>query len=96
MHLLHSLVLVEVHLQCYLYPTYIDTKASHLADSLSHNNVRLFLSKILSDNAHPAVVSTLLLGLLLDLQADWTSPIWCHYFRNIIFSGWFSAIDPEN
>ena len=58
---------VEVHLQCYLYPTYIDTKANHLADSLPHNNVRLFLSKILSDNA---VVSTLLLGLLLDLQAD--------------------------
>ena len=49
MHLLHSLVFVEVHLQCYLYPTYIDTKASHLADSLSHNNVRLFLSKVLSD-----------------------------------------------
>ena len=96
MHLLHSLVFVEVHLQCYLYPTYIDMKASHLADSLSHNNVRLFLSKILSDNAHPAVVSTLLLDLLLDLQADWTSPIWCHYFRNIIFSGWLSAIDPEN
>ena len=86
MHLLHSIVFVEVHLLCYLHPTYIDTKASHLADSLSHNNVHLFLSKILSDNAHPAVVSTLLLDLLLDLQADWTSPIWCHYFRNIIFS----------
>ena len=89
MHLLHSLVFVEVHLQCYLYPTYVDTKANHLSDSLTHNNVHLFLSKILSDNA---VVST----LLLDLQADWTSPIWCHYFRNIIFSSWFSAVDPEN
>ena len=77
MHLLHSLVFVEVHLQCYLYPTYIDTKASHLADSLSHNNICLFLSKVLSDNAHPAIVSTLLLDLLLDLQANWTSPIWC-------------------
>ena len=83
MHLLHSLVLVEVHLQCYLYPTYIDTKANHLADSLS----QLFLSKVLSDNAHPAVVSTLLLDLLLDLQAYSTSPIWRQYFRNIICSG---------
>ena len=94
MHLLHSLALVEVHLQCYLYPTYIDTKANHLADSLSHNNVRLFLSKryILSNNAYPAVVS----NLLLDLQAYSTSLIWRQYFRNIIFSGWFSAVEPEN
>ena len=48
MHLLHSLMFVEVHLQCYLYPIYIDAKANHLADCLSHNNVRLFLSKVLS------------------------------------------------
>ena len=96
MHLLHSLVLVEVHLQCYLYPTYIDTKANHLADSLSHNYVRLFLSKVLSDNAHSDVVSTLLLDLLLDLQAYSTSPIWRQYFRNLVFSGWFDAVDPEN
>ena len=45
-------------MQCYLYPTYVDTKANHLADSLSHNNVSLFLSNVLSDNAHPAIVWT--------------------------------------
>ena len=35
MHLLRCLVFIEAHHQCFLYPTYIDTKANHLADDLS-------------------------------------------------------------
>ena len=82
MHLLRCLVFMEAQLQCFLFPTYIDTKANHLADSLSRDDARSFLSKVPSARRHPAPVSTPLLDLLLDLQADWTSPIWRQHFKD--------------
>ena len=74
MHLLRCLVFVEAHTQCFLHPTYIDTKANHLADALSRDHLSVFLSKV------PGVdppVSLPLLDLLLD---PWTSPIWRQQF----------------
>ena len=82
MHLLRCLVFMEAQLQCFLFPTYIDTKANHLADSLSRDDARSFLSKVPSARRHPAPVSTPLLDLLLDLQADWTAPIWRQHFKD--------------
>ena len=58
MHLLRCLVFMEAQLQCFLFPTYIDTKANHLADSLSRDDARSFLSKVPSARRHPAPVST--------------------------------------
>ena len=83
MHLVRCLVFMEAQLQCFLFPTYIDTKANHLADSLSCDDARSFLSKVPSARRHPAPVSTPLLDLLLDLQADWTSPIWRQHFKDM-------------
>ena len=37
MHLLRCLVFVEASIQCFLFPTHIDTKSNHLADDLSRN-----------------------------------------------------------
>ena len=82
MHLLRCLVFIEAQLQCFLFPTYIDTKSNHLADSLSRDDARSFLSKVPSARRLPAPVSTPLLDLLLDLQADWTSPIWHQHFKD--------------
>ena len=45
-HLLRCLLFIEAHYQCYLYPTYIHTKANHLADDLSRNSLSSFLSKV--------------------------------------------------
>ena len=75
MHLLRYLVFLEAHYQCFLFPTYIDTK-----DNLSRDNVHSFLSKVLLADSHPSPVSNPLLQLLLDPQADWTSPTWHQQF----------------
>ena len=80
MHLLRCLVFVEAHTQCFLHPTYIDTKANHLADALSRDHLSVFLSKVPGVDPQPSPVSLPLLDLLLDPQADWTSPIWRQQF----------------
>ena len=84
MHLLRCLVFLEAHFQCYLPPTYINTKANHLADDLSRNNLSSFLFKVHGADPHPAPLSLPLLDLLLDPQADWISPRWRHRFSSII------------
>lgn len=83
MHLLRCLVFVEAHHSCYLTSSYIDTKANHLADDLSRNNLHSFLSKVPWADPRPAPVPLPLLDLLLDPQADWTSPPWHHQFSTI-------------
>ena len=88
MHLLRCLVFVEAHLQCFLSPTYIDSKANHLADDLSRDDAFSFLSKVPSASAHPSPVSTPLLDLLLDQRADWTSQTWRQPFRDIFRQVW--------
>ena len=88
MHLLRCLVFVEAHLQCFLSPTYIDSKANHLADDLSRDDAFSFSSKVPSASAHPSPVSTPLLDLLLDQRADWTSQTWRQPFRDIFRQVW--------
>ena len=83
MHLLRSLAFVEAQIDCSLYPVYIDTKANHLADSLSRDNVHVFLSKVPSADTQPSPVSQQLLDLLLNQEADWTSQNWRQHFRSI-------------
>ena len=83
MQLLRCFVFVEAHFGFYLYPSYIGTKANHLADDLSRNNLCSFLSKVPSADCYPAPVSFPLLDLLLDPQADWTSPSWHRQFKAI-------------
>ena len=46
MQLLRCFVFVEAHFGFYLYPSYIGTKANHLADDLSRNHLCSFLSKV--------------------------------------------------
>ncbi len=79
MHLLRCLVFLEA----YLYPMYINTKENHLADNLSRGNTVSFLSKVPGASPHPTPVSTALLHLLLDPQADWTSLHWRRQFSGI-------------
>ena len=79
--LLRCLVFVEAHNQCFLHPTYIDTKANHLADALSRDHLSVFLSKVPGVDPQPSPVSLPLLDLLLGPQADWTSPIWRQQFN---------------
>ena len=83
MHLLRCLVFVEATHKCFLYPTYIDTKANHLADDLSRNNLPSFLSKVPNADPHPTPVSQPLLDLLLDPTADWMSRHWNRRFSAI-------------
>ena len=88
MHLLRCLVFAEAQAGCALHSVYIDTKANHLADSLSRNDVHYFMSKVPSAAPAPHPVSTPLLDLLLNKGADWTSPTWRQHFRGIFRQGW--------
>ena len=83
MHLLRCLVFVEAHYRCHLLPSYIDTKANHLADDLSRNNLCSFFLKVPEAQSSPSPVPLPLLDLLLDPQADWTSPPWRRRFNTI-------------
>ena len=46
MHLLRCLVFLKARYQCFMFPTFINTRANHLADDLSRNNAASFLSKV--------------------------------------------------
>lgn len=82
MHLLRCLVFTEARYAHYLYPSYIDTKANHLADDLSRNNASSFLSKVPQANPTPTPICHHLLDLLLDTTADWTSLSWRQQFSS--------------
>ena len=83
MHLLCCLVYVEARFSFAIVPLYINTKANVLADELSRNNLASFLSKVPEADPNPTPVLAQLLDLLLELQADWTNPIWRPRFRAI-------------
>ena len=83
MHLLRTLVFVEAHFETLICPQYINTHANHLADDISRNSVFSFLSKVPFAHPYPSTVPPRLLDLLLDPQADWISPAWCHRFHDM-------------
>lgn len=83
MHLLRCLVYIEATYGFHLTAVYIDTKANFLADDLSRNNLSSFLSKAPQMDQYPTQVSHSLLDLLLDPQAEWTSPTWRPRFSAI-------------
>ena len=87
MHLLRCLVFVEATHKCFLHPTYINTKANHLADDLSRDNLSSFLSKVPNPDPQPTPISQPLLDLLLEPNADWISPHWSHQFSDIFRTG---------
>ena len=74
MHLLRTVVFTEARLNCSLFPSYIDTRANHLADSQSRNVTSHFFSQVQSADKQPTPVSAPLVDLLLNQEADWTSP----------------------
>lgn len=84
MHMLRCLVFIEAHLNCHLYPMYINTRNNHIADDLSRNNLFSFFSKVPDASHSPAQVSRQLLQLLLNPQADWTSRQWRRQFRSTL------------
>ena len=63
MHLIRCLLFVEATWGFIIEPTYINTKANHLADNLSRNNVHSFLSKVPWADLSPTPVSQPLLDL---------------------------------
>ena len=82
MHLLRCLAFTEANINCHLSLVYMDTRANHLADNLSCNLAYSFLSKVPEVDPGPTPISLPLLDLLLDQEADWTSPHWCHLFSD--------------
>ncbi len=80
MHLLRTVVFAEARLECSLSPVYIDTRANHLADSLSRDDAVHFLSQVQSADPRPSPVSPQLLDFLLDQTADWSSQNWRQHF----------------
>ena len=50
-------VFAEARLNCSLFPSYIDTRANHLADSLSRNINSHFFSQVQSADKQPTPVS---------------------------------------
>ena len=91
MHLLRCLFFIEARQYCYLHPVYIDTHANFIADTLSCNNLLLFLFKHPVADPHLTPIPSPLLDLLLDPSADRTSPRWSH-----LFSKRPSSVHPKN
>ena len=82
MHLLRCLVSVEAAHNCFIHPIYINTKANHLADDLSRDDLASFLAKVPDANPCLTPVPWTLLDLLLDPKADWLLPDWRHQFSS--------------
>ena len=82
MHLLRCLVSVEAAHNGFIHPIYINTKANHLADDLSRDNLASFLAKVPDANPCLTTVPWTLLDLLLDPKADWLLPDWRHQFSS--------------
>ena len=83
MHMLRSLMFIEATLGFTITATYISTTANHLADDLSRNNLASFLLKVPTADGEPTPISLDLQELLLDQQADWSSPTWRPRFTAI-------------
>ena len=81
MHMLRTLTFVEARLAFALRPEYINTRANHLADDLSRNNLPSFLSKVPLAEPTATPIPPQFLDLLLDPDLDWASPRWIQQFR---------------
>ena len=88
MHLLRALAFVEAQHAFHLQPEYIDTRANHLADDLSRDNLLSFFSKVPWMDRRPTPLPASLLTLLLDPTQDWTSPLWLRQFSSIYRAVW--------
>ena len=82
-HMLRALAFIEAQHAFHLQPEYIDTRANHLADDLSRDNLSSFLSKVPEADRRPTPLPPSLLRLLLDPMQDWTSPLWFQQFSAI-------------
>ena len=85
MHLIRCLAFIEARINFVLKPLYISTRANFLADDLSRNNLVSFFQKAPHMDINPTPTSTLLLQLLLDHTADWTSHHWRPQFSGIFW-----------
>jgi hypothetical protein len=81
--MLRALAFIEARFRFHLQPLYITTRANHLADDLSRDNLSAFLLKVPDANKAPDLPSAPLQALLLDPHADWLSPPWRHLFKDI-------------
>ena len=88
MHMLRTLLFLEAQYSFSLSPVYISTKANHLADDLSRNNLSSFLSKVSHASPTPTLLPDHLLTLLLDPTLDWTSPRWLQLFSSTSRRDW--------
>ena len=93
MHLLRCMVFAEARLQCSLVPTYIETKANHLADDLSRNDISSFLFKVPSAKKHPSPVSRYWTFSWINMP---TGPPRTSASPSKVFSGRSSAVHPKD
>ena len=94
MHLIRCLVYIEARFAFTVYPTFIETKANHLADDLYRNRISSFLSKVPQVDVAPTPTSSRLLELLLNQQAaDWVLESWRHQFRDTLTRAWHNTED---
>jgi hypothetical protein len=90
MHMLRTLAFIEARLSFSLQPRYINTRANHLADDLSRDNLLAFLSKVPHADSSPTILPGPLLSILLDPALDWTCPRWLRQF-----SATFRTVSPH-
>lgn len=83
MHMLRCLFFVEAAYDFKLVATYVTSADNNIADDLSRDNLCAFLLKVPTADRDPARVPGVAVGLLLDPEADWTSPAWTHQFNSI-------------
>ena len=88
MHMLRALAFVEAQHSFALIPRYIDTKANHLADDLSRDNLSSFRLKVPHACAEATPLPQYLLDLLLDQSLDWISPRWRQLFSGTSRTAW--------
>lgn len=88
MHMLRTLAFIEAQHSFSLTPQYIDTKANHLADDLSRNNLSSFHFKVPYASAKATPLPRHLLSLLLDQTLDWVSPHWHQLFSGTSETAW--------
>ena len=82
MHMLRCLFFIEASYGFELSCAYISTRANHLANDLSRNNITSFLSKVPSAGSKsPVPIPTQLLVVLLGPAMYWTLPGWTQHFR---------------
>ena len=84
MHMLRVLFFIEAHHQFKITATHVAEASNTLADHLSRNQPRLFLSMHKTAQSYPSYVDPSLLQWLLDPQQDWTSPAWTRRFNSFV------------